>query len=144
MQSSDWTHLAHTEWLYTSTAPHHGQLVSSGRYRTCGRVPNMRGGFIVASPFDRPDRVAAPTAGALFHACCRFCRDCFYPLLLAILTQWLVGLMLGVMTHQAPSFTLPQPWITPETTPWLELVTVALVVTWFWGLRSARQRRTAG
>src|SRR6266568_5482164 len=80
MQSSDWTHLAHTEWLYTSTAPHHGQLVSSGRYRTCGRVPNMRGGFIVASPFDRPDRVAAPTTGALFHACCRFCRACFFPL----------------------------------------------------------------
>src|SRR6266853_3330003 len=75
MQSSDWTHLAHTEWLYTSTAPHHGQLVSSGRYRTCGRVPNMRDGFIVASPFDRPDRLAAPTTGALFHACCRFCRD---------------------------------------------------------------------
>ena len=68
----------------------------------------------------------------------------FYPLLLAILTQWLVRLMLGVMTHQAPSFTLPQPWITPEATPWLELVTVALVVTWFWGLRSARQRRAAG
>ena len=37
----------------------------------------------------------------------------FYPLMTSILTQWLIGLMLSPMTHQSPSFAMPEVWVIP-------------------------------
>lgn len=67
-----------------------------------------------------------------------------FPLWSAILTQWLVGIAFGAMTHQAVALTVPQSWFIPTAVPWLLLTTVALVALWLFGVLSARERRAIG